>query len=189
MVAVAKIDRKEQILLTALELIATRGYGKLTMRELARASGLKLGALQYHFPTWEALLRALAGYVSAEYTTSLETLEREVTALSVSDLLRWYLQDSGGQNLRSDLLWPQLWAMARVEPVMRDSLDEIFAKVVACFEDHLARAGSPAARMETLALLSFGEGSLLFTGPGSPWEADGEGLVDAILAFAEARYG
>jgi AcrR family transcriptional regulator len=32
----------------AIEIIAK---GKLSMRALARASGMKLGALQYHFPT------------------------------------------------------------------------------------------------------------------------------------------
>ena len=99
-------ERKEQILQSALEIIATQGYGKLTMRALARASGLKLGALQYHFPTWEAVLRALAGYVSSEYTKSVESLEQKKDSATIVDILRWYLQDSGGskmQKRRSDL--------------------------------------------------------------------------------------
>ena len=56
-------DRKIQILQTAIQIMASKGYGNLTMRGLARASGLKLGALQHHFPLWEDLLRALATYV------------------------------------------------------------------------------------------------------------------------------
>ena len=79
--------------------------------------------------------------------------------------------------------------MARVEPVMRESLDDIFKKVVARFEEHLSQAGSTSPRLEALALLSFGEGSLLFTGPGSPWETDAESLCEAMLEFMEARYG
>ena len=59
--------RKQQILETAIEIIATQGYAKLTMRALARASGMKLGALQYHFRTWDELLVALATYIGAEY--------------------------------------------------------------------------------------------------------------------------
>ena len=39
-------DRKREILQAALELIADEGYGGLSMRALARASGMKLGALQ-----------------------------------------------------------------------------------------------------------------------------------------------
>ena len=41
-----KIDRKTEILRSAIELIADEGYGSLSMRALARASGMKLGALQ-----------------------------------------------------------------------------------------------------------------------------------------------
>ena len=182
-------ERKDQILRSALEIIATQGYGKLTMRALARACDLKLGALQYHFPTWEELLRALAAYVSSEYTKSEQLLEQETESLTIGDVMRWYLQDSGGSALRSDLLWPQLWAMARVEPVMRESLDGIFKRVVAWFEQHLARAGSESPLLEALALLSLGEGTILFTGPGSPWESEAEALDEAVLQFMERRYG
>jgi AcrR family transcriptional regulator len=34
------------------------------MRALARASDMKLGALQYHFRTWDELLTALVGYIA-----------------------------------------------------------------------------------------------------------------------------
>lgn len=182
-------ERKDQILRSALDIIATQGYGKLTMRALARASGLKLGALQYHFPTWEVLLRALAEYVSSEYTKSLESLDRESKSPTIVDVLRWYLQDSIGTTLRSDRLWPQLWAMSQVEPAMREALDDIFKTAIAWFEFHLTQAGSESPRLEALALLSIGEGSLLFTGRGCPWEKEAEPLCEAMLEFIEARYG
>ena len=60
-------DRQQQILQEAIGIIASEGYGKLTMRALARASGMKLGALQYHFRTWEDMLRALAAHIAKAY--------------------------------------------------------------------------------------------------------------------------
>ena len=51
-------DRRQQIIQEAIGIIASEGYSKLKMRALARASGMKLGALQYHFRTWEGMLRA-----------------------------------------------------------------------------------------------------------------------------------
>ena len=54
-------DRKQQILQITIEMIADEGYASLTMRALARASGMKLGALQYHFKTFDKMLRALVG--------------------------------------------------------------------------------------------------------------------------------
>ena len=67
-----KIDRKTEILRSAIELIADEGYGSLSMRALARASGMKLGALQYHFRTWDALLIALVAYIEAEIISAFD---------------------------------------------------------------------------------------------------------------------
>ncbi|MAI50975.1 MAG: hypothetical protein CML78_03895, partial [Rhodobiaceae bacterium] len=68
-------DRKRKLLQTAIDIIATQGYAKLTMRALARSDGIKLGALQYHFPTWEALLSALARYIGDSYENSFAALK------------------------------------------------------------------------------------------------------------------
>ncbi|MEM1433207.1 MAG: TetR/AcrR family transcriptional regulator [Pseudomonadota bacterium] len=184
-------DRKTEILQVALEIIATEGYGKLTLRALARASGLKLGALQYHFPTWDDLLVSLAKHIGGEYGRSLEELERTTNYQpTLLNLTQWYMTDSVGENLRSaKLLWPQLWAMSRVEPTLKDALDHIHRKTIALFESELARAGSPSPRLEAMALVSFGEGSLLISGPGGPFEGDAEALREALLQFIATRYG
>ena len=59
-------ERKLEILQFAIEIIAEEGYSSLSMRSLARASGMKLGALQYYFRTWEDLLRSLVGVIESE---------------------------------------------------------------------------------------------------------------------------
>lgn len=41
--------RKQQILQAAIDIIVDQGYASLSMRAVARASDVKLGALQYHF--------------------------------------------------------------------------------------------------------------------------------------------
>ena len=61
-------DRKEQIIKEAMKIVAEEGYGNLSMRAVARASGLKLGALQYHFPHWADLLRGMADYIMDQYS-------------------------------------------------------------------------------------------------------------------------
>ena len=68
-------ERKEQILQTAIEMIADEGYSSLTMRALARASGLKLGALQYHFKTWEDMMRALVAHIAGHYQKSFASMQ------------------------------------------------------------------------------------------------------------------
>ncbi|MCP3982917.1 MAG: TetR/AcrR family transcriptional regulator [bacterium] len=182
-------DRKHQILQQAIGIIASKGYGKLTMRALARASGMKLGALQHHFRTWEDMLRALAAHISDTYQHSFETLIPDGEAPGLRDIVQFILEDVPGSALQADRLFPQLWAMARVEPVMETLLDDIYVGYLGKLEERLLEAGSTAPRAEALALMSLVEGSALFVGQDCRWADDADAVCEAVYAFIDARYG
>ncbi|MDH3989539.1 MAG: TetR/AcrR family transcriptional regulator [Gammaproteobacteria bacterium] len=182
-------DRKQQILQEAIGIIASEGYGKLTMRGLARASDMKLGALQYHFRTWEDMLRALAAYIASTYRRSFEAFKSDVETPSLRDIVKFILDDVSGSTLQADRLFPQLWAMARVEPVMESLLDDIYAEYLDKLEKRLINMGSAAPRAEALALMSLMEGSTLFVGSDRRWANDASAVRDATLALVDARYG
>jgi len=182
-------DRKQQILQEAIGIIASEGYGKLTLRALARASGMKLGALQYHFRTREDMLRALAAYIAIAYRQSFEALKSDADALGLRDVVQFILDDPPGSVLQSDRLFPQLWAMSRVEPVMESLLDDIYVEYLDKLEKRLVGMGSEAPRAEALALMSLLEGATLFVGSDRRWADDADAVRDAALAFIDARYG
>ena len=50
---------REKILKQSRKMLIERGYGKLIMREVSDACGMKLGNLQYYFPSHDALVRAI----------------------------------------------------------------------------------------------------------------------------------
>ena len=111
-------DRKTEILRAAIELIADEGYGSLSMRALARASGMKLGALQYHFRTWDALLVALVAYIESEIIAAFESGVGELDQVDIRDMVEFMLDEHVGTSdgFFSDRLWAKLWAMEQVEP-------------------------------------------------------------------------
>lgn len=51
--------KREELLATALEVIAERGYNKATLRDLADAANLSITGLVHHFGTREGLLTAV----------------------------------------------------------------------------------------------------------------------------------
>jgi AcrR family transcriptional regulator len=62
---VSRVDRKQQLLATALELFDERGVRGASMRELARRAGVDVRTAYYHFESKRDLLRSLfeeAGY-------------------------------------------------------------------------------------------------------------------------------
>lgn len=182
-------DRKQQILDEAIQIIASEGYSKLTMRALVRASGMKLGALQYHFRTLEVMLRALAAHIATTYRLSFEALKPDSDPLSLSDIVKFILDDVPGSALQADRLFPQLWAMARVEPVMKALLDDIYEEYLRKLEKQLANAASNTPRADALAIMSLLEGTTLFVGRGRRWADDADAVRDAVLALINARYG
>lgn len=169
-------------------MIADEGYSSLTMRALARASGLKLGALQYHFKTWENMLRALVIHIASQYRRSFAAIQVG-GALTVRDFVLFFLDEPAKDAKLSDRLWPQLWAMQQVEPLVADLLDEVYSEFLTNFERALATEGSEAPRAEALALLAMLEAGSLFTGSGRRWESDRADVSAAVMKFIDARYG
>ena len=186
-----KIDRKTEILRSAIELIADEGYGSLSMRALARASGIKLGALQYHFRTWDALLIALVEYIETEIISAFDASDGSVQESSIRNLIEFMLDEHVGtsDNLFSDRLWAQLWAMEQVEPLVSDLLEEVYAKFLIKLERLMAEQRIVNARAEALMLLSLVEGESLFVGQGRRWEKNRSAVRKAILSLVDERYG
>lgn len=178
-------DRQREILQAAIELITRDGYGALTMRALARESGLKLGALQYHFRTTDDLLLGLSTHLSETYRNAFAARLSTRAAASLRDTVRFFFQDPVDPALRSERLWPQLWAMAKVQPVMRAVLDEIHAGYLNALEITLMRAEIPQARAHALTLMAAIEGSVLFVGAEAPWPDDAASVQDVILTWVD----
>jgi AcrR family transcriptional regulator len=182
-------DRKPEILRTAIEIIADEGYGSLSMRALARASNMKLGALQYHFRTWETLLRALVDYIADEIRQTLQSQRLESGPLSIGEIAAYGLGEPTDDSVLSDKLWPQLWAMQQVEPLVSDLLEDVYAEYLESFEKLIEAKGSQSPRAEALCLMSMLEGESLFTGSGRRWEGEREAVRETILKFIDERYG
>ena len=182
-------NRRNQILKTAIEMIADEGYAALSMRALARAAQMKLGALQYHFRTSDDLLRAVVSYIANAYDLSFDSLRRKDNPPSVRDLVIFVLDDEAGKNLLGDRLLPQLWAMQQVEPLVSDLVEEIYRQYLQVFEGALRASGSAAPRAEALCLMSMLEGSTIFMGRGRKWAKEAKKVRKTILAFIESKYG
>jgi AcrR family transcriptional regulator len=140
-------ELKDQILQAAIEIITSEGYVSLSMRALARAVDMELGALEYHFRTWEDLLTALIDFIQEVYDHALEELAESSRSHGPRETVRFLMYETPGDaTLQADRLFPQLWAMAQVEPVMQALLDEIYRRYLDMLEEAFAEAGSHAPR-------------------------------------------
>lgn len=182
-------ERQQEILQIAVEMIADEGYAALTMRALARASGMKLGALQYHFRTADDLSRALVAYIAQAYAHSFKSLQEKRDKPTLAEMLAFVLDDKAGEELCGDRLWPQLWAMQQVEPLVSELVEDIYEQYITALEAALTLAGSSAPHTDALWLMSLMEGATIFVGSGRRWESDAAALRDRVLEIIDDRYG
>ena len=181
-------ERKQQILQAAIEIIVNQGYGDLTMRALARVNGIQLGGLQYHFPTWEDMLRALVAYTSEAYRSKFELMKVN-QQLSIRAVMNLVVIEPADGNLQLDKLWPQLWAMGQVHPIVADLVDDIYAEYILILEDLFNKSESTSPRAEALCLLSLADGSTIFVGSGRRWEKDSSKVLEKFHEFIAYAYG
>ena len=183
-------DRQREILRIALELIADEGYSGLSMRGLARACDMKLGALQYHFRTWEDMLRGIVKYIAFEFSSRLKAKKGVGNSLTVRAIAEFMLDYTADDDLLlSDKLWPQLWAMQQVEPLVSDLLEDVYAEYLQMLERAIEQSRPQATTAEALCLMSLLESESLFAGKGRRWEQERSAMHEFILSFIDERYG
>ncbi|MFF3085190.1 TetR/AcrR family transcriptional regulator [Streptomyces nojiriensis] len=158
-------QRRTALLDAAEHVLTGSGGSELTLRAVAEAAGVRLGHLQYYFPTRAALLSALLDRILAS------SLER-VTALTVvhtpgadrEALLDAILSDHDDPRLVR--LFTEVWALAahdeEAAAAVRAFYDQYVTHVAAFVRDHVPGLGAPEAHHRAEVFVMLMEGAALF---------------------------
>ncbi len=65
------MERQEELVAAAYQLVASRGFEGLRTRDVAGAVGLNIATLHYYFPTKEALIRGVVGHAMGRFRSTL----------------------------------------------------------------------------------------------------------------------
>lgn len=114
--------RQVQLIEATITTLATHGYARTTMGEVARAAGLSHGLVNFHFETKEKLLSATLRYLSDEYR---ENWQRAIEAAppgapeQIEAMLR---ADFDPKICTADRLsaWCSFWGEAQSRPMYQD---------------------------------------------------------------------
>jgi len=72
-------QRKEEIVLALLHVMAEKGYEKASIQMIGKAAGLSPGLIHYHFKTKQDILLALVDWINQAATDRLNTLNKGLT--------------------------------------------------------------------------------------------------------------
>ncbi len=157
-------------LAAAEQLLIDKGWAALSLRGVATMAGMRLGNLQYYYPTKRDLLRALLTRWESQYAERASTWEADKTKpedrlMAVAGGFFDDLATPGG----SVLFW-ELWAMAAHDEDAAEIMNSIYGSYRQAVADVLMEIDSklPRKRAELKAavFVSLLEGSSLHAGYG-----------------------
>lgn len=125
--------RRNQLIEATIEALATRGYARTTLTEVAKIAGLSHGLVNFHFETKEKLLSETLLYLAEEYrlnwTTALEAA-RPDPASQLDAMLRADFNPAICTPTKLSA-WCSFWGEAQSRPMYQErcgSNDEAYIK-------------------------------------------------------------
>jgi AcrR family transcriptional regulator len=158
-----------RILDAAQHILVTHGGNRFTMRLVARSARISPGNLTYHFPTKNALLRAVIGrlleYFSRQINDSLCNPEVPV-GKKIESLVNMALME--GVTEGTVRIARELWAMALHDDVIRemtdDFYDDLMERVVTALQGSHPHADKATIQEIVHVLLLLSEGTIVLFG-------------------------
>ena len=180
---------RKRLLRAAAELIAERGFGRVTTRAVAERAGLPHGAVSYHFRGKRELLTE-AALATIEQAFSREELEQLPSVADVVRLTAARVTDLDAVDPVLSDLAIETMLEARRDPVLRERmavLTRAFRQLLGELVRSEQASGALAAGVspDALATLILAAGDGLFLNAMIDPALDVTGALEALLALAK----
>lgn len=167
-------ERVEKILKAAKDVFITKGYGGLTMRNVAAGAGTTVGNLQYYYPDKDRLLRDLLEYMVHGFFESFNSISQNPRKTAEEKLIAWIdcifdafpIEDKGR-------FYPELWALANHDAAAAKLMEEMYETGMVTLQG-IIRVMNPkltTREVKDIAVTIVGsiEGLVVFVGYRRPW--------------------
>ena len=183
--------RRTQIIEATIRTMATRGFARTTLTEVARAAGLSHGLVLFHFQSKEGLLSETLAYLAEEYRQNWEAALAAAGPAPASQLNALIDADFNPAICTPDRLaaWCAFWGEAQSRPLYQESCgekDEDYSRkleaICALLIDEGGYPGTPARLARILRVTIEGVWLDMMTLP-APYSAE-EALTTARACAA-----
>jgi AcrR family transcriptional regulator len=182
-------DSVLKILCAARSVFAAGGYGELTLREVARASGMYLANVQHYYGTREDLLVGLVRFIVDEYETRYRSFVAQGD-FSPRDffirILRYLLDDI--KDPTTSRIFFELWSLSQRQPQVTALVDWMYVQHCRNIDGMIAAispAMPPAERGRRAALIATQiEGLMVLLAARMPRHEHLAGIEDACVEQA-----
>jgi TetR/AcrR family transcriptional repressor of bet genes len=115
-------ERRAQLIEATIATIATRGYARTTMGDVARSAGLSHGLVNFHFETKEKLFSATLDYLAEEYRQNWQDALEQAQPEAPAKIAAMLMADFNPAICTPNRLyaWCAFWGEAQSRPLYQE---------------------------------------------------------------------
>jgi TetR/AcrR family transcriptional repressor of bet genes len=166
--------RRQQLIDATIVVLARKGYSALTVADVAKAAGLSVGIINFHFESKEKLLASCLTYLAEEYYRNWQGALATPGATVAEKLQMVILGDFNDKIFTPDKLaaWIAFWGETQGRPIYTEicsAYDDERAKAVGSLCEKIIKDGGYKLVPSTVmrALESLGDGLWLGVAAGN----------------------
>jgi AcrR family transcriptional regulator len=153
----ASVDTRQVILTAAEEVLIKFGYANFTTRKVAKAAGIAIGNLTYHFPNKADLTEALVEFILDRYVRQIRTSPNSESTTDavhhpLGELVRWSINDAVTPHIGR--VCRELWAMACHQKFAARAMDGFYRRITKAAAD-VAQCAYPGMTEAQAAHLTY----------------------------------
>jgi AcrR family transcriptional regulator len=174
-------DKRQHVLEAAADLLIESGYHNFSMRKVADAAGIRLGNLQYYFPSKEKLVKAMLDNALSRYLDDFFEIRQQGTPeeqfLTVINHVVFDLNSK-----RTTVFFPELWSLSNHEKGVTKSMDEMYENYRRVLAGIIREVNPELSLQQSRRLALFIsaslEGHTIFIGYRKPWKKETANIVE-----------
>jgi len=174
-------DKRQDILDAAAALLIDSGYHNFSMRKVADAAGIRVGNLQYYFPSKEKLVKAMLDSALSRYLDDFFEIRQHGTPeeqfLTVINHVVFDLNSK-----RTTVFFPEVWSLSNHEKGVTKAMDEMYENYRSVLTDIIGEVNPKLslqqARRIALFITASLEGHTVFIGYQKPWRKETANIVE-----------
>jgi AcrR family transcriptional regulator len=118
----SKDVRRQQLIDATIQVLAQRGYASLTVADVAKAAGLSVGIINFHFESKEKLLAASLAYLADEYARNWKAAMAAAAPRAADQLEAVLMADFDDQVFTPTKLaaWIGFWGETQGRPTYQE---------------------------------------------------------------------
>ncbi len=176
-------SRVSSIITAAENILIEEGYHNFSLRKVAAAAGIKLGNLQYYFPTKDELVKTMLNQVIEVYLENFEMLRAsagENPKEQFRIILKHIINDLNSK--KTTVFFPEIWSLSNHEEHVTQYMDAMYGRYRAILEEIITlinpSLSTDQVKRVALFISASMEGHTIFIGHKKPWQKETDNIVD-----------